>query len=487
MSKLLIINADDYGLTPGCDRAIREALDTGAVTSVSVLVWDQPLRFPEDTYDNVRVHAGLHLRLTDGAPVLPAAEVPSLVGPDGNFRNSQQAVADNPPDLDELRAEWRAQIRLFLACGATPTHLDTHRHTHALPGVSKVYEELCDALHVAGVGLSQAQVRRLRDRRVSCADYAEIRWVDGNARTLTRLLDEDFRKYSTVHLMTHPGYDDAELRARSTMNAVRQRELGVLMDPALRETLQSWGVEVVGMRALDAQPDPLEMVDILYLAWNRVEYTIASLAALKACTDWSRVRNLWLFDDGSTDGAREFLCRAAGDLSARSANTRIVQTRLSSPVASMNQFLQQCSPSPWFVKLDNDVVVSPGWLEDGIDVLRRSPEVDLLGLEPVNTPAHGLRHAERTGHIGGVGFMRTSIFEELPVAAGRMGFSDWQVKHPQYIKAWLNPSMPVILLDRLPFEPWLSLGKTYQERGWQRPWKLYDEEKDAKIWEWWRK
>ena len=49
------------------------------------------------------------------------------------------------------------------------------------------------------------------------------------------------------------------------------------------------------------------MIDILYVGWNRLEFTKATFEALKANTDWSLVRHLHIHDDGSTDGTREWL------------------------------------------------------------------------------------------------------------------------------------------------------------------------------------
>ena len=155
-------------------------------------------------------------------------------------------------------------------------------------------------------------------------------------------------------------------------------------------------------------------------------------------------------------------------------------------MAIMNDFLTNRDPSRWFAKIDNDVIVPPGWLNNCLEIIERYPGVDLLGIEPKYEVGDFRRKAMITKHIGGIGLMRRAAFQTLPEARGRFGFTEWQHENPQVVKAWINPALPVILLDRLPFEPWASLSRDYEARGWQRPWRRYTEE-DSKIWEWWRK
>jgi predicted glycoside hydrolase/deacetylase ChbG (UPF0249 family) len=479
VTKRLIINADDYNLTPACDRAIEEAYRAGVVSSASRLVWDMN----EPVIPAVR--CGVHLRLTDGKPILPAALVPSLVDRTGNFAGSHIQVAARNVEPDEVMREWRAQIAAF---GFGATHLDTHRHTHLISGIDGVYEDLCVDYRCAAVPLSDAQRERLRARGVPCADYTEIRWTEGHIDHLCILLYEDFQRYETVHLMTHPGVADAALRAASSMCESRARELAVLSSPEFRGWLRDQDIEVIGMDALPAPRGPLDAVDIVFCCWNRKQFTLASLLALEGNTDWSRVRRLWLYDDGSTDGADHLLL----EFCARRTRLACELVRLPhvGPVAAMNDYLTRRQPAAWWAKIDSDTVVPPGWLTACLDVLRASPDVDLLGIEPIiaqyPVALNGQRAAETAAHIGGIGLMRTAAFTELPHANGRMGFTDWQIHHPVKC-AWLNPALPVILLDRLPFEPWCSLSAEYERRGWQRPWDKYREEKHHGIWDWWRK
>lgn len=250
-------------------------------------------------------------------------------------------------------------------------------------------------------------------------------------------------------------------------------------------------------------------VDILYLTWNRREFTEASLSALMLNTDWELVNSICFSDDGSTDGTLEMvqvlnygMRRFALDMVLPLASW-VLKTRTGSPVAVMNNYLdlqetENWEPAPIFVKLDNDVVVPRGWLEESIDVMEYFPEIDLLGIEPgCGIRPQATAAMPNTGEprsvctcdfIGGIGLMRRSAFDgkPRPPAAGRFGFGHWQEAHPEVKKAWLAPGLPLFLLNRLPMEPWASLSKRYIAEGWQRPWPDPYTENDRHMWEWWK-
>jgi predicted glycoside hydrolase/deacetylase ChbG (UPF0249 family) len=238
--KRLIINADDYGLTPGCDWAITTATKAGAVSSVSCIVQPGQQLLPV----TIQRRSGVHLRLTDGRPLAPACRVPSLVNESGYF--PVRAVQLNRLNPEEVLIEWREQVRQFTCWNAEPTHLDSHHHVHGLVPLRNVYADVCADVGAAGVPLSDQQRRQLRSRGVDCADVAEVRWTDGMLDTLQRLLTADFADFDSVHLMTHPGQNDGTLQSLSAMTATRESEYKVLMGPALRRWLRENDIETLG-------------------------------------------------------------------------------------------------------------------------------------------------------------------------------------------------------------------------------------------------
>lgn len=250
------------------------------------------------------------------------------------------------------------------------------------------------------------------------------------------------------------------------------------------------------------------MIDLLYLAKGRPEFTAASLAALKTNTDWDCVRNAWIYLDGCEYDRPPFL----GDY----ANNILFLEQFGGPVAIMNHFLG-LSSAEIFAKIDNDCIVPPGWLEQSLAVMEQHPHLDLLGIEPPSsrTPApwskggsiecpeaseFHRRVREKQGwdigyapcdSIGGIGLMRRSAFQnrrpmEPHAQNGVGGFTDWQLHFADVCKGWIVPPLQLFLLDRLPFEPWVSLSKKYIAEGIQRPWTNYPESA-SHLWEWWLK
>lgn len=226
-------------------------------------------------------------------------------------------------------------------------------------------------------------------------------------------------------------------------------------------------------------------MEILYLAHNRLEFTKASLAALFENTNWDFVDRLIVYDDASVDGTRGYL----QSISYPIDNAELICGTFGGPVEVTNHFLSRRDPTDdhVFCKLDSDVMLPPGWLDQSLRVMRQNPELHLLGIEAFNPVATGCteRSYTQARHIGGIGLMRSGAFVTLPRPHGRFGFTAWQ-EHtdPRPNCGWINPSLPVFLLDWLPREPWRSLSDEYIAQGWQRRWDKYQESR-SELWKWW--
>lgn len=222
------------------------------------------------------------------------------------------------------------------------------------------------------------------------------------------------------------------------------------------------------------------MIDILFTAWNRLAFTTAAFTSLLENTDWQHVARLVVYDDGSEDGTREWL---DGALRASPVPVVFRAERLGSPVAIMQCHINDPDAAPVFAKIDNDVCVPPGWLTATLDVLAQYPFLELLGMEAGMSGVagrdgilfDGFYGVESASHIGGVGLFRTSAFHCRPAMKpdGRGGFTEWQHTYKP-ARGWITPDLPIVLLDRLPFEPWIALSREYVENGWQRPWPKWD-------------
>ena len=217
------------------------------------------------------------------------------------------------------------------------------------------------------------------------------------------------------------------------------------------------------------------MIDIVFLARNRLEFTKASYTALKANTDWSKAR-LIVYDDGSTDGTTQWL----------EAQGPVIHTNYGSPVAIMDKYLAS-GPSRLWAKIDNDVIVPPGWLDECEKVMDDHPSLELLGIEAFYPFVGGRRSYTPAEFIGGIGLFRSSAWFGRPpmVADGRFGFTAWQTKH-DLRTGWICPSMRVILLNKMHLDPWASLSDLYEANRWQRNMGRYTDA-DAHLFDWWHK
>lgn len=240
---LLILNADDFGLTEGVNRSVVELLEAGALTSATLMATAGGFSAAAaEAAAHIRLGVGCHVVLVDGRPALGAEEIPGLA-PCGEFRPTLGAfvrdlMRGKVPEK-EIETEAMAQIRRLQSAGIHVTHVDTHKHTHMFV---RVLRPLLRAARECGVrairnpfepdwalaatpNASQGrlwQVKLLRARRrafLRLVREAGLATTDGaigvlatgtlEAKTLKRLLAA--MPEGRWELVCHPGYMDAAL------------------------------------------------------------------------------------------------------------------------------------------------------------------------------------------------------------------------------------------------------------------------------------
>ncbi|HXJ16101.1 MAG TPA: ChbG/HpnK family deacetylase, partial [Candidatus Polarisedimenticolia bacterium] len=163
--KELIVNADDFGLTRGVNEGIVRASQEGILTSATLMANGPAF---EDAVDRARqcprLGVGCHLALVGGRVVAPREKIPSLADRDGRLPRSigvlMAKLSTGLVRTKDIEAEFRAQIEKICRAGIEPTHLDTHKHSHAHPLVTSALGRVAREFGIARV---RNPVENLRD------------------------------------------------------------------------------------------------------------------------------------------------------------------------------------------------------------------------------------------------------------------------------------------------------------------------------------
>ena len=156
MAFRLIINCDDFGWDTDATAAILDLGARGCISSTTVMAnWATEADLAALRGLTNRISVGYHLNLIHGSPVAPAAVIPSLIGPDGNFWSAPQLwlrFLTGRLRPAELAAELAAQTGRLRDHGLVLSHADSHRHLHLFPRLGPALTRM----------LQQLGIRRLR-------------------------------------------------------------------------------------------------------------------------------------------------------------------------------------------------------------------------------------------------------------------------------------------------------------------------------------
>jgi len=266
MPARLILNADDFGLTRGINRAIGELAAANALTSATLMANGPAFNDAVAiAHSNPQLGVGCHIVLVDGFPISSPESIPSLLGSDGKslrptLRSFLSALFSGRIRTEEVEREAVAQIKKLQAAGIAVTHIDTHKHAHLFPAVARPLlraAEQCSirairdpfepawsiALH-QGDAKRRAAIRLLSILRPRWHSLTQLRGgriltTDGtiavsatgvlNSETLGRILTA-LPDSGTYELCCHPGYNDTDLdRITTRLRAHREIERDALL------------------------------------------------------------------------------------------------------------------------------------------------------------------------------------------------------------------------------------------------------------------
>ena len=288
----LIINADDFGMTAGVNRAIAETHRAGLVTSATVMAnevaVEEAIAIASGTPS---LATGCHVVLVDGSPLSAPDSISSLIasrnGIQPRFRKGiaqlAMAAVSGKIQSDEVHGEACAQIQRLQSRGLVLSHVDCHMHSHILPVVSRAVLRAArehgvralrnpfePAWSVAATHKSSslrswnrsAQVTLLRALQCSFLSTVKqngMKTTDGTIGiAVTGLLDRDLLTRlvnampdGTWELVTHPGYNDSDLCQASTeLKQSRAVELEVLQSADTLELFRSRKIQLISYRDL---------------------------------------------------------------------------------------------------------------------------------------------------------------------------------------------------------------------------------------------
>lgn len=269
MTRCLLVNADDFGRTPGVSQGILTAHLNGIVTSTTVMAnlpgAAQALR--RALVEAPQLAIGVHLNLTRGQPLLPPEQLPGLVSSEGTFRPYPElcaAISKLPPEM--VRREWEAQIKAVQDLGASVDHLDSHHFVaEVTPALWEIYLDLArhNKLGARGprppkVGHQQILPPAPETKRLSfnaaraklvasgvlSSDGLRVDFFgeDANQELLLSLLKG--LPEGVTELMVHPAIVDDELLASSSYTHERQAELEVLTSETTRQAVLRGGIRL---------------------------------------------------------------------------------------------------------------------------------------------------------------------------------------------------------------------------------------------------
>ncbi len=281
--KILIINADDFGLLPEVNQGIIECFEAGSITSTTLMVNTEGA---PDAVELAQKHpalgVGLHFNLTQGKPISSPLEIPSLVDDSGHFHSRsrfEKKMILGKISLPDLKREFVAQFDRFNDWGLEMTHIDSHHHIHVFPSIFRIASNYARKVSLPlrvpwvsyGFLTPTIQIKSLKSLFkkliLHCLTLKLKNGSLGGIRTpdtfmslhdyIPLPLRLEYRHYSdlihsapagTTEMMVHPAYETPGLKRLFTDTYIKAQEREVLTRRSLKKMAEESGLKVVSYR-----------------------------------------------------------------------------------------------------------------------------------------------------------------------------------------------------------------------------------------------
>jgi hopanoid biosynthesis associated protein HpnK len=263
----LIINADDFGLSPSVNAAVIRAHRDGILTTASLMVnepgFDEAVKLARET---PQLGVGLHLTLLMGHAALPPEKIPGLVNVHGEFSSSPAVAGMNyffKRGLHEpLRAEIHAQFEKFHATGLVLDHVNGHLHLHLHPTIFKILMDDAEKLRLRHLRLTRdclARSRRMSPGHLlyKISHAAIFEWLSRRARkrlatkkirhariTFGLLQDSRVDEDYLLKLLPELPAGDSELYSHPSLDKFKH-EFDALVSPRVKELVSRLGIKPI--------------------------------------------------------------------------------------------------------------------------------------------------------------------------------------------------------------------------------------------------
>lgn len=220
MKKKLIVNADDFGLSPGVNKGIIETYLNGILSSTTLMVNQPYAEHAIELYKNYNgLGLGIHLTFDKGKALYG---ISSLTDDEGNFKKYPLLLKS--AKKDDFINEIEAQILKFKElCGKMPTHMDSHHHIHIK------LQEAFEAVEI----ISKKYNLKYRKNDELIGEFYENNVSLNEFYSLINAKNTE-----TIEFMCHPAVVDIPLLETSSYTYKREEELKILINSQVKDFIK---------------------------------------------------------------------------------------------------------------------------------------------------------------------------------------------------------------------------------------------------------